>query len=89
MVESNIMGMFGAFMGIAIMLGIGIQILANSIQDCTTLPDYNSTAGATQQGWALSCENNNAQTQSAYSLLVIILIVVASVIILSVVRLLG
>jgi hypothetical protein len=50
MAENNIMGLVGAFIGIAIMLGIGVQILGNSVQDCTTLPDYNATAGATQTG---------------------------------------
>ena len=40
MPENNIMGLVGAFIGIAIMLGIGIQILGNSVQDCTTLQDY-------------------------------------------------
>lgn len=40
MAENNLMGIVGAFIGIAIMLGIGIQILGNSVQDCTTLPDY-------------------------------------------------
>lgn len=40
MAENNIMGLVGAFIGIAIMLGIGVQILGNSVQDCTTLPDY-------------------------------------------------
>ena len=96
MAENNIMGMVGAFIGIAIMLGIGVQILGNSVQDCTTLPDYNATGDgangtgtATQIGWALQCETNNAQTQNAYTLLVIILIVVAAVAILSVVRMLG
>ena len=96
MAENNIMGLVGAFIGIAIMLGIGIQILGNSVQDCTTLPDYNATGDeangtgtANQIGWALECENTNAQTQNAYTLLVIILIVVAAVAILSVVRMLG
>ena len=70
------------------MLGIGVQILGNSVQDCTTLPDYNASL-ATQTGWALQCETNNTQTQNAYTLLVIILIVVAAVAILSVVRMLG
>lgn len=88
MAESNIMGMVGAFIGIAIMLGIGIQILGNSVQDCTNLPDYNASL-ATQTGWALQCETTNTQTQSAYTLLVIILIVVAAVAILAVVRMLG
>lgn len=42
--ENNIMGLVGAFIGIAIMLGIGVQILGNSVQDCTALPDWNATA---------------------------------------------
>ena len=78
------------------MLGIGIQILGNSVQDCTTMPDYNGTGDlangtgdAVQIGWALQCENTNEQSQNAYTLLVIILIVVAAVAILSVVRLLA
>ena len=85
---NNIMGLVGAFIGIAIMLGIGVQILGNSVQDCTNLPDFNTSAGATQTGWSAQCETNNTQTQSAYTLLVIILIVVAAVAILSVVRML-
>ena len=40
MAENNIMGLVGAFIGIAIILGLGIQILGNSVQDCTALPDY-------------------------------------------------
>jgi len=101
--ENNIMALVGAFIGIAIMLGIGIQILGNSVQDCTSLPDYNSTAPSAgqqvynnpdltldsqQTGWAGQCVTNNEQTQNAYTLLVIILIVVAAVAILSVVRML-
>ena len=86
------MALVGAFIGIAIMLGIGVQILGNSVQDCTTLPDYNATAGdtAAAQGdtWAGQCFSNNDQTQNAYTLIVIILIVVAAVAILSVVRML-
>lgn len=86
--SNNIMGLVAAFIGIAIMLGIGIQILGNTTNDCTTLPDYNATTGATQTGWAAACEDSNTQTQSAYSLLLIILIVVAAVAILFVVRML-
>ena len=88
MVENNIMGLVGAFIGIAILLGIGTQILGNSVQDCTNLADYNSTAGATQTGWSAQCADNNTQTQSAYALLIIVLIVIAAVVILTVVKLL-
>ncbi len=96
--ENNIMALVGAFIGIAIMLGIGVQILGNSVQDCTTLPGYNATVpgvnqtGVTldsqQTGWPGQCITNNTSTQNAYTLLVIILIVVAAVAILSVVRML-
>ena len=86
--ENNIMALVGAFIGIAILLCIGTQILGNSVQDCTNLADYNSTAGATQTGWAKQCGDNNTQTQSAYALLIIVLIVIAAVVILSVVKLL-
>jgi len=85
------MALVGAFIGIAIMLGIGVQILGNTVSDCTTLPDYDTTrdnAATNQTGWAGQCLSNNTQVQNAYTLLVIILIVVAAVAILSVVRLL-
>ena len=82
------MGLVGAFIGIAIMLAIGVQILGNAVQDCTALPDYNATGGATQTGWSLSCESTNTQSQNAYTLLIVILVVVAAVAILSVVRML-
>ena len=100
MAENNIMALVGAFIGIAIMLGIGIQILGNSVQDCSTLPDYNATTPSANQtrqgitldnqqtGWAGQCVTNNDQTQNAYTLLVIILIVVAAIAILSVVKML-
>jgi hypothetical protein len=88
MVENNIMALVGAFIGIAILLGIGTQILGNSVQDCTNLSDYDPAVGATQTGWAGQCEANNAQTQNAYALLIIVLIVIAAVVILTVVKML-
>ena len=89
MVETNIMGLVGAFIGIAILLGIGTQILGNSVQDCSNLADFDSSLTTQVEGtWAASCESQNAQTQNAYSLLMIVLIVVAAVVILTVVKLL-
>lgn len=79
---STIMGLVAAFIGIAIMLGIGIQILGNTTFDCTSLPG-NSTSG-----WQGTCEDANTSTQNAYVLLIVILIVVAAVAILFVVRML-
>ena len=104
MADNNIMGMIGAFIGVAIMLGIGVLILGNAVSDCTDLPDYNATAPSAlqnytingepvtlesqQTGWAGQCVANNDSTQSAWSLIVIVLIVIAAVVILAVVKML-
>lgn len=87
MVENNIMALVGAFIGIAILLGIGTQILGNSVQDCSNLSDYDAEEEV-QVGWAAQCEANNSQTQNAYALLIIVLIVIAAVVILTVVKML-
>ena len=82
---TNIMGLVAAFIGIAIMLGIGIQILGNTTFDCEALDSApNSTTG----GWQGQCEGAEVDTQSAYNLLLVILIVIAAVAILFVVRML-
>jgi len=101
--SSSIMGLVAAFIGIAIMLGIGIQILGNvqTGTNCATLPGgpQATTPGSSfasryvatvsnSTGWALSCLNNNTSIQNAYTLLIVILIVIAAVAILFVVRLL-
>ena len=86
--ENNIMGMVGAFIAVAILLGVGTVILGNSTMDCTNLDGYNSTTPASSTGWASACLDANAQSQSAYTLLLITLIVIAAVVILTVVRML-
>ena len=45
--------MIGAFIGVAIMLGIGVLILGNAVSDCTDLPDYNATV-PTKNGTTLA-----------------------------------
>ena len=86
--ENNIMGMVGAFIAVAILLGVGTVILGNSTMDCTALEGYNSTTPASSTGWAATCLESNDQSQSAYTLLLITLIVIAAVVILTVVRML-
>ena len=89
---STIMGLVGAFIAVAIMLGIGIQILGNvqTSTNCATLPGnagvHQTTSNAT--GWALTCLNNNTQIQNAYTLLEVVIIVIAAVVVLFVVRML-
>ena len=96
MENNNIMGLVAAFIGVAIIIAIGAQILGNSVSDCSTLPGYttglgvsgalNTTADSTD--WAAQCMDINTSTQSAFALLIIVLIVIAAVIILSVVKML-
>lgn len=83
--------MVGAFIGVAILLGVGTIILGNSTMDCTGLDGYTSGVGGStvnSTGWAEACLDSNTQSQSAYSLLLITMIVIAAVVILSVVRML-
>ena len=90
--SSTIMGLVAAFIAVAIMLGVGIQILGNvqTSTNCASLPgnagQHQTTSNAT--GWALSCLNNNTSIQNAYTLLIVIMIVIAAVAILFVVRML-
>ena len=62
------MALVGAFIGIAILLGIGTQILGSAVQSCDQLNDYDSLTTQAAGTWALACEEQNAQTQNAYSL---------------------
>jgi len=79
MPEGNtVMGLAAAFIGIAIMLGVGVQILGNATFDCTGL-DVN---------WTTTCESAADDTRTAYNLLLVALIVVAAVAILFIVRML-
>ena len=83
-----IMALVGAFVGIAIMLGISVQILGNSVADCSGLPGYDANTPASSTGWAATCIDSNAQVQSAFGLLLVVLIVVSAVVILTVIKLL-
>ena len=99
--SSTIMGLVAAFIAVAIMLGVGIQILGNvqTSTNCATLPGGPQATGthngpntiataSNSTGWALSCVNNNTSIQNAYTLLIVIMIVIAAVAILFVVRML-
>ena len=84
--SGTIMAFIGAFIGVAIMLGVGIQILGNAtFGDCSNIKFIN---GSNNTGWQLACNNAATSTQNAYNLLIVILIVVAAVAILFVVRML-
>jgi hypothetical protein len=102
MVEaSTITVLAGSFIGFAIMIVIGVQILGNvqTSTNCATLPGGPLVPGNTNSaksvattsnstGWALSCVNTNTSIQNGYSLLVVAIIVIAAVIIMFVVKML-
>ena len=58
MVDNNIMALVGAFVGIAILLGISVQILGNSVTDCSGLPGYDSRRAAISTVCAKQCIYN-------------------------------
>lgn len=101
MESSNfVMALVTTFIGAAILLGVGIQVLGNVevSTNCLSLPGgltgtantqgSNNVTQATATGWAKSCFDNNTSIQGAYALLLVIMIVIAAVAILAVVKLL-
>jgi len=89
MVDNSLMGYVGAFIAVAIMLGIGTLILGGAATDCSGVEGYNTTTPADSTGWAAQCIANNEQSQAGYNLLIITLIVLAAVVVLTVVRMLS
>jgi hypothetical protein len=90
--DNSLMGYVGAFIAVAIMLGIGTLILGGAATDCTGVDgfvDGGTVATTNSTGWALQCIANNEQSQAGYNLLIITLIVLAAVVVLTVVRMLS
>jgi len=86
MADNLIFALVALFIAIAVMIGVSTQILGSVVTDCEGLPGYSANGSS---DWALACEESNAQTQSAFGLLTIILVVVAAITILVVIRFLG
>ncbi len=87
MPEGNtVMGLAAAFIGIAIMLGVGVQILGNATFDCDSL--QGNTSATNRTSWVATCDSAGEDTRTAYNLLLVALIVVAAVAILFIVRML-
>ena len=94
--DSPIMMLITAFIGVAIMLAIAVTIL-NGVQggfDCKTMTGYNNASGITDDKrypsgtWAGTCHEVQTQTQQSLQLIIVILVVIAAVAILVVVRML-
>ncbi len=80
----TVMALAASFIGIAILLGIGPQILGNTSFTCSNLSG-NATAG---EGWQATCEQVDTDSSNAFNLMLVVLIVIAAVTVLFVVRLL-
>ena len=93
--DSPIMMLITAFIGVAIMLAIAVSILSG-VQggfDCSDMDGYNSggsnNAAKYPSGtWAGTCFEVQEQTQQSLQLIIVILVVIAAVAILVVVRML-
>ena len=101
MEASTITVLAGSFIGFAIMIAIGVQILGGvqTSTNCQTLPggpvipagglaSHFIATTSNSTGWALSCVNTNTSIQNGYSLLTVAIIVIAAVIIMFVVKML-
>ena len=96
MADNQVTVMVGAFIAVAIMLSVGVVILGNATNNCTTVPGYNATVPSVNQtgvtvdnqqtGWAAACVSNTTQTVNSYQLLGVVLIVLAAVVILVVIK---
>jgi len=78
----TVMALAASFIGIAILLGIGPQILGNTSFVCTGL------SGNATTGWQQTCSQVETDASNAFSLMLVVMIVIAAVTVLFVVRLL-
>ena len=79
---TSVMALAASFIGIAILLGIGPQILGNTSFTCTGL------SGNATTGWESTCNQVDTDAANAFNLMLVTLIVIAAVTVLFVVRLL-
>ncbi len=78
-----------SFIGIAILLGIGPQILGNTSFSCSGLSGFDTNrTTANDTGWASTCSRVDTDAANAFNLMLVVLIVIAAVTVLFVVRLL-
>ena len=78
-----------SFIGIAILLGIGPQILGNTTFSCSALSGFDTNrTSANDTGWAATCTQVYTDASNAFQLLIVVMIVIAAVVVLFVVRLL-
>ena len=78
------------FIVIAIVMNLGMFILAGTSSDCSSVGDYDETLDPDKQiGWAETCYDQGVAIQAAWVLLNIIYVVLVAVIILNAIGMLN
>ena len=88
--SNEITAVISLFIGVSILLGLGMMIMSNSVSDCSAMDDYDSSLADNAQtnGWVSQCFDNNSQIQVAFGLMTIVTLVIAAAAILFIVRML-
>ena len=88
--SNEITAVISLFIGVTILLSVGMMIMANSVSDCTQMEHYDSSLADNAQtnGWVAQCFESNSQVQVSFGLLMLVTLIIAAAAILFVVRLL-
>jgi hypothetical protein len=88
--SNEITAVISLFIGVSILLGLGMTIMSNSVSDCSAMDDYDSSLADNAQtnGWVSQCFENNSQTQIAFGIMILVTLIIAAAAILFIVRLL-
>ena len=88
--SNEITAVVSLFIGVSILLGVGMMILSNSVSDCTAMENYDSSLADNAQtnGWVAQCFEANSQVHVSFGILGLITLLIAAAAILFIVRLL-
>jgi hypothetical protein len=88
--SNEITAVVSLFIGVSILLGVGMMIMSNSVSDCTQMEGYDSSLAdnAQSNGWVAQCFDANSSVQMSFGLLTLVTLIIAAAAILFIVRLL-
>ena len=88
--SNEITAVISLFIGVTILLSVGMVILSNSVSDCTQMDNYDSSLADNAQtnGWVAQCFESNESVHVSFSIMILVTLIIAAAAILFVVRLL-
>ena len=86
--SNEITAVISLFIGVTILLSVGMMIMSNSVSDCTQMEGYDSSLTTQTNGWVLQCQEANSSVQMSFGLLTLVTLIIAAAAILFIVRLL-